>query len=419
MKSNRVLLTVLSFLISLYASAKEITDTLYSAKSDRVIVTYNITRKGNTVELQFRSARKLLGDYHQRKYKREIDKIHTLFFDWNGVRKDMKFTGETPSVVCLPAKSSCQKSSDGYFIIEHRPTFTFNIETSEAETFTIPLYLAHYERKQHYKILCSCGDLEVRIPEPSSQSSNIRPESGQPTLQNTVEVLEIEESLSEFDDEALMLIKLINKDLPYQDTLPMESMLERKIERLGDLQTKIKNEDITGMIDETLEAYNIKKKELEKTIQENAKQKADNDAFNSCSSKESYEVYLKQHPNGSHVEEAKEKISEFEAKAKEEEEGKKKRTIWMIIGGALLAILLFVGNQVLQSFRNIRTQRSMMQMQEDATKRAQNMASNKAKSEIRKQTNKVANQTKKQGQNMMRDAANKVKNNNGNNRMSI
>jgi hypothetical protein len=419
MNSNRVLLTVLSFIISLYASAKEITDTLYSVKNDRIIVSYNITRKDNTVELQFRSARKLLGDYHQGKYKREVDKVHTLFFDWNGVRKDMKFTGETPSVVCLPAKAAYQKSSDGYFIIEQRPTFVFDMESSEAGSFTIPLYLAHYEGKQHYKILCSCGNLEIRIPDPSTQSPSVKHESKQQLLQNTVEVLEIEEELSEFDDEALMLIKLINKDLPNQDTLPMESTLERKIENLGDLQAKIKNEDIVRMIDETLETYNTKKKELERTIQEKTKQKADNDAFTICSTKEEYELYLKQHPNGSHVEEAKAKVGELEAKAKEEEDSKKRRNIWMIIGGVLLAILLFIGNQALQSLRNIRTQRSMMQMQQDATKRAQSMARSKAQSEIRKQTNKVAGQAKNKGQTMMRDAANKVKNNNGNNRMSI
>lgn len=419
MNSNRVLLTVLSFIISLYASAKEITDTLYSVKNDRIIVSYNITRKDNTVELQFRSARKLLGDYHQGKYKREVDKVHTLFFDWNGVRKDMKFTGETPSVVCLPAKAAYQKSSDGYFIIEQRPTFVFDMESSEAGSFTIPLYLAHYEGKQHYKILCSCGNLEIRIPDPLTQSPSVKHESKQQLLQNTVEVLEIEEELSEFDDEALMLIKLINKDLPNQDTLPMESTLERKIENLGDLQAKIKNEDIVRMIDETLETYNTKKKELERTIQEKTKQKADNDAFTICSTKEEYELYLKQHPNGSHVEEAKAKVGELEAKAKEEEDSKKRRNIWMIIGGVLLAILLFIGNQALQSLRNIRTQRSMMQMQQDATKRAQSMARSKAQSEIRKQTNKVAGQAKNKGQTMMRDAANKVKNNNGNNRMSI
>ena len=142
-------------------------------------------------------------------------------------------------------------------------------------------------------------------------------------------------------------------------------------------------------------------------------------AFNNCNTKEQYELYMKQHPNGSHVEEAKAKIDESEAKAKEEEKSKKKRNIWMIIGGIMLAILLFVGNQVMQSFRNIRTQRSMMQMQQDAAKRAQNMARSKAKSEIRKQTNKVTNQIKKKGQTALRDTANKVKNSNGNSRVSI
>ena len=91
----------------------------------------------------------------------------------------------------------------------------------------------------------------------------------------------------------------------------------------------------------------------------------------------------------------------------------------MIIGGVLLAILLFVGNQVMQSFRNIRTQRSMMQMQQDATKQAQNIARSKAQSEIRKQTHKVTGQVRKKGQTIIRDTANKAKNNNGNKRMSI
>ena len=108
------------------------------------------------------------------------------------------------------------------------------------------IYLAHYERKQHYKILCSCGDLEVRIPDASPQSQSITPEIEQQSMPNTVETLEIEEALSEYDDEALMLIKLINKDLPNQDTLPMESTLERKVEKLGDLQAKITSPPATA-----------------------------------------------------------------------------------------------------------------------------------------------------------------------------
>ena len=419
MNKLRLSLLALGLFLSLFTSAKEVTDTLYSAKKDRIIVTYSIIRQGNKVDVQFKSVRKLLGSNHRDKYEDETDKIHTLFFDWIGVRKDMKFTGETPSVISLPAKVSYKKSSDGYFVIEQRPSLSFDLEASGAKSFTIPLYLAHYEGKQHYKILCSCGNLKVNIPQAASPLQSAKPETSIQSQQIGFDVLENEEEISEFDDQALNLINSINKSLPYQDTLPMESTLERKIENLVDLQAKIKNENIIRKIDEVIEAYNDKKKELERIIAESNKQKSDDNAFTNCNTKEDFERYVKQYPNGSHVEEAKAKVSELEAQAKEEEDNKKKRNIWMIIGGVLLAILLFVGNQVMQSFRNIRTQRSMMKMQQDATNRAKAQAKNNVERAINKQTNKVRSQVREKSKTIIRDTANKVKNNKGNNRVSI
>lgn len=417
MKSIRVSLAVLLLLISYFVSAKDVTDTLYSDKNDRVIVTYSITQKGNKIDIQFKSVRKQLGAYHRNKYKNEADRIHTLFFDWIGVRKDMEFTGITPSAICLPANASYKKSNDGYFVVEQKPSFSFELETAGAKTFKIPLYLAHHEGKQHYETLCSCGNLVVNIPKATTPSA--KPEMKTQPQQIEFDVLEEEEEFSELNDQAIKLVKSINKELPCQDTMPLDITLEMNVKNLIDIQYKIDNDDIAKMIDETLEAYKGKKKELEKAMSERNKQKADNDAFTNCNTKEEYEFYLKQHPKGSHVEEAKAKIDELEAQAKEEEKSKKKRNIWMIIGGVLLAILLFVGNQVMQSFRNIRTQRSIMQMQQDATKRAQNMARSKTQSEIRKQTNKVTGQVRKKSQTIIRGTADKVKNKNGNNRVSI
>lgn len=420
MNSIRASLTVLAFLIGFGASAKEVSDTLYSAKNDRIIITYSLTQKDNKVFLEFKNVRKLLGNYHCDKYEKETGRIHTLFFDWIGTRKDMKFTGDTPSAICLPAKASYMKSSDGYFVVEQRPSLSFDLAASETKTITIPIYLAHYEGKQHYKILCSCGNLIIHIPNSTSAPSSTTPSvNKKQTHQSGVEYAEIGEEFDKLNEQALNLIKSINKDLPSQDTLPMDNTLLRKVDNLVDLQSQIQNEDIVKKIDETLEAYNNKKKELEKRIESIKKVQQDDKAFTDCNSKEDYERYVKQHPEGKHVDEAKSKISDFETKAKEEEDHKKKRTIWMIIGGVLLAILLFVGNQVLQSFRNIRTQRSMMQMQQDATKRAQNIARSKARSEIRKQTNKVTGQVRKKSQSAIRGAADKIKNNQGNNRVSI
>ncbi len=423
MNSIRAILAMLLLLPSLFASAKEVTDTLYSAENDRVIVTYSIVQKGNRVDFEIKNVRKLLGDEHRRKYGKDLGKILTMFFDGIGVGKDVRFTGVTPDIITLPSKASYTNSSDGYFIVEQWPALSFDLEDTRGKCFSIPLYLVHYERKQHYKILCSCGNLEVTIPTGATKSStgaSSSASSSKPSSrQRGVELIEIEEGLDEAQEQALNLIKSIYKDLPEQNALPMSSTLKRKIDNLIDLQSKIKKEEISKKIDEVLEAYNAKEKELQKATAEANEKKADDDAFNSCNTQEAYEQYVKQHPDGSHVEEAKAKADELKTQAEEEAASKKRRNIWMIIGGVLLAILLFVGNQAMQSFRNIRTQRSMMQMQQDATKRAQSMAQNKAKSEIRKQTNKAVGQVKKKSQTALRDTADKVKSNKGNKRMSI
>lgn len=422
MDSIRVTLAMLLLLSHFFASAKDVTDTLYSAKGDRVIVTYNIVQKGKRVSFEVENIRKHLGDYHRGKYGKEVDKVLTMFFDGIGSGNEVRFTGETPGIITLPSKASYTNSSDGYFVIEQHPTLSFDLEDAKGKSFTIPIYLAHYERKQHYKILCSCGNLEVVIPtavtKSSTASSSSTSSKKQPSRKNSVELIETGEEFDESQEQALNLIKSIYKDLPEQNSLPISSTLQRKIDNLVDLQSKIKNEDVCKKIDEVFDAYNAKVKELQIRKDSVVEKKTDDDDFNRCSTKEAYEQYLKQHPNGSHIEEAKAKIDELDAKAKEEEAQKKRRNVLMIIGGALLAILLFIGNQAMQSFRNIRTQRSMIQMQQDAAKRAQIMAQSKAKSEIRKQTNKTVGQVKKIGQTAVRDTANKVKNK-GNKRMSI
>lgn len=419
MNSFKALLTVLLFLISFHVTAKVVTDTLYSAENDCVIVTYRITQKDNVVDVQFRSVRILLGDFHHDKYEKEIDKVHTLFFDCIGCSKDMKFTGETPSLVCLPVNASYKRSNDGFFIIEQRPTLSFELGASGSDSLTIPIYLAHYERKGRYKILCSCGDLKVRISHTSTSSSNAQPAIKKPSLQSSDEFVEIGEGIDENDTEALNLIRLIKVELPRQDAYPMESTLVKKIDRLNELQAKIKKEEIVKDISKTLEDCNNKERELRYAKEESDRQKADDDDFTNCTTKEDFQRYLNKHPEGSHVDEANAKINNINNDDKKIKDKERKRNIWMIIGGALLAILLFVGNQVMQSFRNIRTQRSMMQMQQDAAKRAQNMARGKVQNEIRKQTNKVTGQVRKKSQTIIRDTTKKAKNNKGNSRVSI
>ena len=92
-------------------------------------------------------------------------------------------------------------------------------------------------------------------------------------------------------------------------------------------------------------------------------------------------------------------------------EAEKKRNIWMIIGGVILAALCFIGNQVFQHFRNIRNQRSMMEMQQDIARRAENEAKRHAQNYARRKTNEVVNNARRSTQEMVR---NKVKQSGGN-----
>ena len=58
----------------------------------------------------------------------------------------------------------------------------------------------------------------------------------------------------------------------------------------------------------------------------------------------------------------------------EEAEKGKKRNMWLMIGAAILGVLGFGGNQVAQHMRSTKNQKSMMEMQQNAIKRAENPA---------------------------------------------
>ena len=70
-------------------------------------------------------------------------------------------------------------------------------------------------------------------------------------------------------------------------------------------------------------------------------------------------------------------------------EKEKKRNLWMIIGGIVLAILAFIGNQVFQGIRNKRNQMRMMNMQQNIADKAEAEAKRQARNAIRTQRNRI------------------------------
>jgi hypothetical protein len=424
MKCIRTFLLILALSASLFSPARIITDTLCSDQGDRIIVTYETTQRDNKVELKFKSVRKNLGDALRGRYGKSSE-IKLLFFDRIEVIEDIKFTSIiTPRAFSIPSDIGYSKSLDSYFFLDNQPypSLSFEIKSPGEKVVSIPIYLAHYEGKREYKILYLCGYLNVKMGSNSKPSQYNRIKSD-PQYQ----VEEIEETVSEEETNALNNLKLAKELLAKQESVPFEDILVDVYNNLQKQKYNVDKTKITQEIERFIEQYDTKKKDLEKqakeqelaaqeqaqaqalAAQEEAERKADYDDYAHCLKKDDYEIYLKTHPNGQYKKEATEKIKEL-----------KNRNIWKIIGGVLLAILLFVGNQVLQSFRNIRTQRSMMQMQKDAENRAKNMARSKAQGAIRRQTGKAMNQARQKSKTAVHNAIDKGKNKTGNNkRISI
>lgn len=77
----------------------------------------------------------------------------------------------------------------------------------------------------------------------------------------------------------------------------------------------------------------------------------------------------------------------------------------MIVGGFILTILAFVGNQVFQTIRNRRNQLNMLTMQQNIANRAEAEARRRARNAIRGETNKLVNGVKQTTSNAIRKKA--------------
>lgn len=402
------------FLVCNFTFASKATETLSSSKGDMVTITYELAYKNGKVTISFSNVRKTLGN-HGRKYQNSED-IVVLFFDRKGGYME-DFSGnlieERPFTI--PAGLQYNKpSEDGYFIIGQStpPELTFDMKTTETVNLSIPVYLAKHPKRGKYEVFQDCGNLVIPIaPEAAGQTQSGK--AGQRTVEYTVEE---EESSFSSEDEATLVIGKIKGLLPFQEELPFDADLKNYIATLTALEPQIKDKAVLKEIREIQDACNDKKKELEKKaeqqkeIDKQREAEAQDDAdFRNCRTIDDYEHYLKHYPDGKHKAEAQEEIDVLEQKQREADAKQKKRTIWMIIGGGLMAVLLFVGNQAMQSFRNIRTQRNIMEMQQDVTKRAAGTATKRAKSLIHNKTHQAVNATRNKGRDLTQKGIEKTK----------
>lgn len=383
MKKLKIL--VLSFFIvsCLTGVAGPVTDTLFSSQNDRIIVTYDLVEKDGTVEIHFIKVNKKLSKNHGEVYGDNLSYVKVMFFDREYDFQDVIFKGGlSPKLFMIPNKELVYSPSDeGYFIIDDGPVLRFEGQLSKPTTLSIPLFLAHYKerkikKRRPYELFALCDNLEIEIGKNVVVPQRFEPSQTQnetnlvavPSQKGMEETVEEESTLSNSEIDALAGAQYVTEELC--NKRPNEESLSKEVENLKKLKHQIQSEEIILKIETALQEYDrhidsIEKEQVKEQEKEN--KRMDSSAFARCTTIEACEDYLNTYPNGDHVAEVQQKKDELIA-------DQKRNKIWMIVGGILLAILMFVGNQVMQSIRNKKSQINMAKMQQDAVRKAQEMA---------------------------------------------
>jgi hypothetical protein len=389
MKSQLFLLTILMLTASLKTQAREVCDTLMSTKNDRIIVTYDISQKNGNVVIQFRDVKKKLGRTYKDKYKK-LDEVAVFFFDRVESFEDMKFSGIDTQAFMTPSGVKYKSSKDGYFLMNDNPSLTMELSTSEAQSLSIPMFLAHYEGKHHYKVFSRCENLVLKLnrSNASSSSSQVQQESQTITSQEEVDGTFTEE------DEAGILVNKVSDLLGEQDEYPFSDELKQAIASLRDRSYRISDAKLSTRISDVLAACKLKEEELKAKANATAEAKA----------KEAEEKAQKA------AEQAQARQDSIAAVAQQKAEEDKKRNIWLMIGGVVLAVLAFVGSQVSQHFRNAKNQKNMMDMQNAVAKQAEQEAKRRARTIAQAQARQARSEMQKGARNFVNKGIGKGKN---------
>lgn len=369
MKLVGVILTAILFLPH-HAEGKTKKDTIYTTDGDRVILTYEITNAANQATIRFTGQQKKLG--RQNAIYKDLSKVAVMFFDRTGnYGSDVSITNMVPEAFMTPPDVKYQKSQDGFYIVQTEPKLSFTVKTDTE--ITIPVYLAYKPKKGKYILFSKSMDL--KIPLGTQKGSGLNRATVQTVQQTITSTTEMESD----NTGAIKVIESINiaKNLISETAeLPFSDNLLDEINYLRQKRREITDDALVAGITEVMELYESKKRLLEE--KNSAEQQA-----------RQQEEELRAQKEAEAIRAQNDSIAAVQQMAAEKE---KKRNLWMIVGGVILAVLAFVGNQVFQSIRNKRNQLRMMDMQQNIVNKAEAEAKRRARNAIRSQRNKVINE---------------------------
>lgn len=373
MRINGVILLGL-VLLPIHLLGRERKDTLFTTDGDRIILTYKIAHSGNQTTIEFGEPQKKSGEAHGNKYK-DLRKIAVMFFDRVGnYGDDVSIRNRVPEAFSTPSSVQYQKSADGYFLIQNelKLSFTVNADTE----IKIPIYWAYKPKKGKYILLSEGVDLKIPLKtKGTTGSTKTTSQLTQETITSTSEIEPDNTMVSKVLESVNIAMELISK----AKALPFDNSLEDEIANLRRQRRETTDEVLLAKIAEVMDSMEVKKQRLEK--EEAARQLVQQQA---AEAKAQQEAQALKAQNDS--------IAAAQQAAAEKEQ---QRNLWMIIGGVILAVLAFIGNQALQSIRNKRNQMQMMNMQQSIANKAEEEAKRRARNAARSQQNKIADKARK------------------------
>lgn len=383
MKFVGYILTIL-VLFPFYVCGRTRTDTIYTDTRDRIILTYEVSVTANQATITFDGVKKKLG-YANEKYKDDLPKVVVMFFDRVGNYGHASINGMVPETITIPSDVGYQRSQDGFFMLtteQAGPKLSFSVKADTE--ITIPMYLAYKPKKGKYNLFAKSRGLRIPL---GRQKESVRTAPTMQTVQHTFTSTSEMEPDNTVTTKVLESIKLAKNLISETTEIPFSENLLDEIRFLREKRREVTDEDLVSRITEVMDEFEEKRQWLEEkqAAEQEARQQED-------------ELRAKA--------EAARNDSIDTAQRMDAEQKREKRNLWMIIGGAIFAVLAFAGNQVLQSVRNRKNQMRMLDMQQNIANRAEAEAKRRARNAIRSQKNRLVNEAKQKTENAIRKTIN-------------
>lgn len=363
------------------AQAKVARDTVFTSAGDRVILTYELTNSGNRTTVRFIGQQKKLGKANARKYK-DLSKVAVMFFDRTGnYGDDVTISNMVPEAFMLPPGVRCEKSHDGFYLVQSEPELKFTVKSRA--NISIPVYLAYKSKKGRYVLFAKSGGLDIALG--ARERGEAVAAKAQTVSQTIVSTAELEAADVE-EIKVLESLSLARKLIAEAAELPFSDNLLDEVSYLRQKRREITNDALLAEISDVLDRYEAKKKSLE-----------DEDAAEQMAMQRAEDIRAQREAQS--IKAQNDSIAAAQQLAAEKE---KKRNFWMVIGGIILAVLAFVGNQVMQGVRNRNNQKRMISIQQDMVERAEAEAKRFARNSVMNKAGRMENAARRKASEAIR-----------------